>query len=153
MEFESSKSNPNKNKSVTNVSEEIINLKHEFHRNVEVLNQKIEKTTRSYNQEKSKFLLQLMEHKKTKKDLEGEIKNLKNLYNTLAQEQIIYYNDILKRGIDVRYKAFNKRYEGLSWAVKRLIELNAHLDYSVFPRYLDHSQIDYLMKVRYFLLL
>lgn len=32
---------------------------------------------------------------------------------------------------------------------RKLIELNTHLDYSVFPRFLDHSQIDYLLDISY----
>jgi N12 class adenine-specific DNA methylase len=129
-----------KKKVISSSSKEFINLKNEFQHHMNSLNNQIERMTNSYNQEKTKFTLQMLEHKKNKKDLEKEIKNLKTLYNSLAQEQRVYYVDIVKRGIDVRY-------EGLSWAIKRLIELNAHLDYSIFPRFLDHSQVDYLLKV------
>ena len=55
-------------------------------------------------------------------------------------DQKEYYIEILKSGIDVRT-------EGLVWLVKRLIELNCELDDAMFPKFLDHSQIEYLLKV------
>ena len=46
--------------------------------------------------------MQMLEHKKSKNILEKETKNFKSLYNNLAQEQRVYYIDIVKKGIDVR---------------------------------------------------
>jgi hypothetical protein len=72
-------------------------------------------------------------------ELNLEIKLLKIEINSLTNQQITYYLNILKDGIDVRY-------EGLSWVVKRLIELNAHLDQSKFPSFLDSNQVEYLIE-------
>lgn len=129
-----------KKKVMSTSSNEFIALKNEFTQHIQSLMSQLDRMSQSYNQEKAKFTLQMLEHKKNKKEVENEIKNLKSLYNSLAHEQRTYYMDIVKKGIDVRY-------EGLSWAIKRLIELNAHLDYSLFPRFLDHGQADYLLKV------
>jgi hypothetical protein len=72
-------------------------------------------------------------------ELNLEIKLLKIEINSLTNQQITYYLNILKDGIDVRY-------EGLSWVVKRLFELNAHLDQSKFPSFLDSNQVEYLIE-------
>jgi len=72
----------------------------------------------------------------------NEIKKLKSIYHFLCKDQKIYYSEILKLGIDVRA-------EGLCWVVKKLIELNTHLEYSMFPHFLNHYHIDYLIKYSY----
>ena len=50
--------------------------------------------------------------------------------------------DILKKGNDCRK-------EGLVWVVKNLFELQIHLEYHHFPKFLTHEQIDYIKKIAY----
>ena len=64
----------------------------------------------------------------------------KYLFVELSNEQKKYYLDILKKGSDTRN-------EGLSWVIKRLLELKVNLDKSMFPYYLDNEQIDYLINI------
>ena len=64
----------------------------------------------------------------------------KYLFVELSNEQKKYYLDILKKGSDTRN-------EGLSWVIKRLLELKVNLDKSMFPYFLDNEQIDYLINI------
>lgn len=64
----------------------------------------------------------------------------KNVSREIAKGQQKYYLDILQKGYDVRG-------EGLSWVVKRLLELQTNLEYHHFPKFLDNQQCDYLMKM------
>ena len=63
---------------------------------------------------------------------------LKHVYFKILSEQKKYYLEILKNGYDVRY-------EGLTWVVKHLLEMDTNLEYHHFPKFLDHEQIDYLL--------
>ena len=59
------------------------------------------------------------------------------MYKNFINQQKYYYLNILKKGID-------SRKEGLSWVVKKLIELNIILDDSIFPNFLDLNEIQFL---------
>ena len=92
--------------------------------------------------------------KKEKDEIKENLNNVTKEMNELSKELIIskkdfnehvqslsdYYYQILKKGIDVRQS-------GLSWVIIKLMELNAYIDYSHFPNFLDQRQIDYLMKI------
>ena len=67
-------------------------------------------------------------------------RQLKYIYKELNNQQTQYYLNILKKGNDTRT-------EGLSWVVKRLMELNIPIDSSIFPGYLDQEQIDYIIQI------
>ena len=67
-------------------------------------------------------------------------RQLKYIYKELNNQQTQYYLNILKKGTDTRT-------EGLSWVVKRLMELNIPIDSSIFPGYLDQEQIDYIIQI------
>ncbi len=95
-----------------------------------------------YEDAKSKYLNSIQEKKSIMQGLESDLKELKNNMTTILEDQRKYFIDILKKGID-------SRREGLGWVVKKLIELNTLMEYSIFPRFLDHSQVDYLMKISY----
>lgn len=64
----------------------------------------------------------------------------KLLYQEMSKNQQNYYLTILKQGIDTRT-------EGLSWVIKKLIELKTPLDNSHFPPFLNLEQIDYLLDI------
>lgn len=108
---------------------------------IESVEKEIELLVMKNNSDKVKLQVTMLEIKKNIKNIERDKKNCKNLFKSFAKEQKIYYLDILKKGIDVRD-------EGLVWVVKRLIELNSQIDYASFPRFLDNSQMDYLLTVR-----
>jgi hypothetical protein len=74
--------------------------------------------------------------------LEEDIKYLKFLSTNMQNDQRTYYYEILKNGFDVRN-------DGLIWVIKKLLELNAVLDLSKFPFFLNHSQINYLLRISY----
>lgn len=71
-------------------------------------------------------------------ELTEEIKELKNYKAKIIKEMSTYYLTLLKKGIDVRN-------EGLSWIIFQLLELGTKFDEESFPRFLDKSQIDYLI--------
>ena len=69
-----------------------------------------------------------------------ESRQLKYIFKELNNQQTQYYLNILKNGSDTRT-------EGLSWIVKRLMELNVQIDSSMFPGFLDQEQIDYIIQI------
>jgi hypothetical protein len=90
----------------------------------------------------AKYNQRVEDMKKEINDTQQQLQTLKFTLNFLLKDQRNYYLDILKKGIDVRS-------EGLCWVVKKLIELNSHLDHSMFPKNLDHEQIDYILTLSY----
>ena len=74
------------------------------------------------------------------KECNTEGTKYKYLFNELNNEQKKYYLDILKKGNDIRN-------EGLSWVIKRLIELKVNLKEIIFPPFLDNEQIEYLINL------
>lgn len=58
----------------------------------------------------------------------------------MSKNQKKYYLTILKQGIDTRT-------EGLTWVIKKLIELNASFDNANFPPFLSLDQIEYLIDI------
>ena len=72
--------------------------------------------------------------------LSKESRELKFIFNELNNQQTQYYLNLLKKGNDTRT-------EGLSWIIKRLMELNIRIDSSLFPSFLDQEQIDYIIQI------
>ena len=75
----------------------------------------------------------------------SELNYYKQVNEELIREHRTYYMNILKNGKDYRK-------EGLVWVVKNLLELQIHLEYQHFPKYLTHEQIDYLINLANLLL-
>ena len=73
------------------------------------------------------------------KEAKNEYKLIKENLNNLIKENIIYFKNLLKEGVDVRNV-------GLCWILFRLNELNAKVDKNDFPKFLDYNSIEYLMK-------
>ena len=101
------------------------------------------------NKIKYKYKLKFEEIHKKKEKLEMELNIInseldyyKNINEELLREHQLYYLDILKKGNDCRK-------EGLVWVVKNLFELQIHLEYHHFPKFLTHEQIDYIKKLAY----
>ena len=90
--------------------------------------------------EKKKYDVSLNNITKISEKYAKESANLKNIYNQKVHALIEYYYEILKKGDDVRR-------QGLVWVVTRLIELNAEVDKSHFPNFLNNHQISYLITI------
>ena len=73
-------------------------------------------------------------------EINEDSNNLKLTQKILSQKQIKYYLKILKKGNDVRFN-------GLSWIIIRLIELNVPIESSIFPDYLNNEHINYLLEI------
>ncbi len=138
--LEEAKNNKNVNKK--NLEDDLYEMRKEYQNNIE----KLDNDFRIYKSNFEKRALELSDIVKQNKITilakEKEIKQNKFFFNHLIKEQKIYYLEILKKGIDVRG-------EGLIWLVKRLLELNTVMEYSMFPRFLDHNHVDYLLKVNH----
>jgi hypothetical protein len=130
----------------TKYNEEFNNYTIEYSRQKNVLTKKLKDLENEFDLVKEKYEELAEENKEAMAIADQRLKNYKNIHDNLTKDQRLYYMDILKKGIDVRN-------EGLCWAVKRLLELDTPLDYSCFPRHLDHNQIDYLLRVIYYILL
>ena len=74
------------------------------------------------------------------KKCEENGKYYKYLFEEFSNGQKKYYLDILKKGTDTRN-------EGLTWIVKRLIELKVNIDPNMFPSFLDNEQIEYIINI------
>ena len=73
-------------------------------------------------------------------ELNNDNNKLKIIYKELRYKETQYYLSILKTGTDTRA-------DGLSWIIKRLIELNIPMNYSIFPKFLDREEINYLIQI------
>jgi hypothetical protein len=71
---------------------------------------------------------------------EKEMKEKKSQAEKLKEQQITYFMDILNKGVDVRT-------DGLSWVVRSLMELNAYVDNTCFPRFLESNHREYLLSL------
>jgi hypothetical protein len=109
---------------------------------INIIEKDREELTVNYLKTIAKYNQRVEGMKKEIHDSQQQIQTLKLTLNFLLTDQQNYYLDILRKGIDVRS-------EGLCWTVKKLIELNCHLDPSMFPKNLDHEQIDYILSLSY----
>ncbi len=66
-----------------------------------------------------------------------ELKTLRNLLEKLKKENILYFKNLLKEGVDVRNI-------GICWVLYRLYELGAKVDDHDFPKFLDNNSVNYL---------
>ena len=73
-------------------------------------------------------------------EINKDSKEIKLFQMQLSQKQINYYLKKLKNGEDARF-------EGLSWILIRLFELNIPIDSSLFPNFLDKDEINYLIQI------
>ena len=66
-----------------------------------------------------------------------ELKTLRHLLEKLKKENILYFKNLLKEGVDVRNI-------GICWVLFRLYELGAKVENFEFPKFLDNNSIIYL---------
>ena len=103
--------------------------------------QKKQELIRKELDEKIKELSKIKEEINYELDIcKNEIAYLKLVYINLVKNQRNYYLDLLKKGYDVRR-------EGLVWVVKRLLEIQTKLEYHHFPKFLDNSQIKFIIEM------
>ena len=92
-----------------------------------------------YKEQKKFNKITIPKLKANLKEAKNEYKLIKENLNNLIKENIIYFKNLLKEGVDVRNV-------GLCWILFRLNELNAKVDKNDFPKFLDYNSIEYLMK-------
>jgi hypothetical protein len=90
-----------------------------------------------YDEQKLKYEIQIKANEEKFHIICQDIRTLSENLKHLQDRQVSYYRELLKQGIDVRR-------EGLCWIVKNLIELNAIIENSIFPKFLEHAHIEYL---------
>ena len=93
-----------------------------------------------YNSIKSDLNSFISEIQKKIDIITNDINKFKYLFNELKQQQIGYYLEKLKKGEDTRK-------DGLSWIIEKLMELGVDIETNLFPGYLDHEQIEFLIQI------
>lgn len=73
-------------------------------------------------------------------ELNLDTSELKAIFKDLSYQESQYYLSLLKFGRDTRK-------DGLSWIIKRLMELNIPITHNIFPKFLDKEHINYLIKI------
>ena len=107
---------------------------------VEDINDEIKKYDNKFNNIQNELNDLLIQINKKLTELNNDNNKLKIIYKELRYKETQYYLSILKTGTDTRA-------DGLSWIIKRLIELNIPMNYSIFPKFLDREEINYLIQI------
>ena len=130
-------------KSVNSPNEkDSFNLQSDFFKFFNKKNLELDTLTAEYEKKLNNFDSKINQINKSLEYLDQELQFIKNNINDMIKDQRQYYLEILKKGIDVRS-------EGLTWVVKRLIEFDSFFENSMFPRFLENSHIEYLLKYSY----
>ena len=107
---------------------------------IEGINSEIKKYDNKYAKIKEELTNMINVYKKKINETKEESTIVKKRYFELSVKEKEYYLDILKKGEDYRK-------EGLSWVVKKLLEINVNLDENCFPKYLNNEHINYLITI------
>ena len=127
-----------KKKTIAEQYEEKIKKYREYLSICEDINKEIKEYDKKFESIKKDLNVIVNTNKAMINKLNTSISNLKISFESLVKEQRDYYMDILKTGTDTRK-------EGLTWVIKRLLELNVVLEEKDFPSFLTQEHIDYLM--------
>ena len=127
-----------KKKTMAEQYEEKIKKYREYLSICEDINKEIKEYDKKFESIKKDLNVIVNTNKAMINKLNTSISNLKISFESLVKEQRDYYMDILKTGTDTRK-------EGLTWVIKRLLELNVVLEEKDFPSFLTQEHIDYLM--------
>lgn len=116
-----------------------------FHKYTNIISN-IENEIKEYDSKWNKIKSELTPFIETNNNLirtiTNELSSLKNrLYSNLL-EQKNYYRSLLKEGSDPRQN-------GISWIVRRLIEINVDITSNLFPHFLDEEHISILIELAY----
>ena len=107
---------------------------------IEGINSEIKKYDNKYAKIKEELTNMINVYKKKINETKEESTIVKKRYFELSVKEKEYYLDILKKGEDYRK-------EGLSWVVKKLLEINVNLDENCFPKDLNNQHINYLITI------
>ena len=129
-----------KKKTMAEQYEEKIKKYREYLSICEDINKEIKEYDKKFESIKKDLNVIVNTNKTMINKLNTSISNLKITFESLVKEQRVYYMDILKTGTDTRK-------EGLTWVIKRLLELNVVLEEKDFPSFLTQEHIDYLMQM------
>ena len=120
--------------------EEKINKYREYLSIYEDINKEIKTYENKYNIVKKDLGSFINEIKEKIEKINDELNQFQYLFNELKDQQIEYFFEKLKKGVDTRY-------EGLSWIVKKLMELKTSIKPDLFPNFLDQEQINYIIQI------
>jgi hypothetical protein len=112
----------------------------QFNKALRIYDDEVTSMEENYYKRKAQFEAELHATVEEIRVIEETYKILKANMQDFAKQQKNYYYELLRKGIDVRS-------EGLTWVIKKLIELNAFLDTNHFPKFLDKTEIDYLLDI------
>ena len=107
---------------------------------VEGINGEIKEYDNKYAKIKEELTILINEYKERIREIKEESFNVKKEFIELSVKEKDYYLDILKKGEDYRK-------EGLSWVVKKILEINVNLEENSFPKYLDDEHINFLISI------
>ena len=120
--------------------EEKVNKYREYLSIYEEINKEIKAYEDKYELVKKDLESFIIQIKTKMQKIIDEINKNKYLFNELKEQQIEYYLEKLKKGTDTRN-------EGLSWIVKKLMELKTNIEPNLFPNFLDKEQINYIIQI------
>jgi hypothetical protein len=131
--------NKNEKKKSIMTDETKFQIHHEYLKVTDLKKHESKKLTDEFNFKTQKMRKEIQKYETKVQNASNEVKNLTEKFKIKMEENKNYYLEILKKGIDVRT-------EGVTWCLRRLLEINMYLDYTSFPEFLDKSQIEYLIK-------
>lgn len=129
-----------KKKTMLEIYEEKMKIHHQYLEIIQNLDGQIRKYTDQFELIKKELTTMIDKNKEEVETVAKEHFNYQLLFQTKSKDQRNYYLQILNQGLDTRS-------EGLSWVIKRLIELNVTLENYHFPNFMDSEQIDYLLEI------
>ena len=112
----------------------------EYNSIVEDINKEIHQYDVKYGKIKKELSSLIEEIRSKLESVTAQKAKLKKEFSMLLVEEKNYYLNLLKTGDQPRK-------EGLSWIVKRIIELGIQPELSFFPKFLDNDQIQYITSI------
>ena len=107
---------------------------------VEDINNEIKKYDINFNNIRKELNELIIKINEKLCELNLDTSELKAIFKDLSYQESQYYLSLLKFGRDTRK-------DGLSWIIKRLMELNIPITHNIFPKFLDKEHINYLIKI------
>ena len=107
---------------------------------VEDINNEIKKYDINFNNIQKELNELIIKINEKLGQLNLDTSELKAIFKDLSYQESQYYLSLLKFGRDTRK-------DGLSWIIKRLMELNIPITHNIFPKFLDKEHINYLIKI------
>ena len=104
------------------------------------LEKEIEESIKKNKEEEEKNLDLEIQYIQNSNQIHHEIKELQNELNDNIKSGINYYLEILKKGNDTRKS-------GLSWVVRRLLNLNYEPKKEDFPNYFDEKMSKFIIEI------